>query len=190
MILHLLFPIIVLVHAATCMHTIYDVTPDTFIGNKMGIMLFTSSTNAVIMQNTTFFGNMPRVSIFALTDSKLLLMGPVIIQKTISSICVAALDNSTIFADHYVELSQNDAKGLFAYRCSQKECFYTSIGNNTIVNITRNVVGALAYCDWLDELKLMNPPYQFYPPCFFQYFGTRNQQTFIILKNNTKTFQK
>ena len=113
-------------------------------------------------------------------NTKLSLLGPVTMLKASTKILVL-LDNSTIFAYQYVEFSQNNVVCMLCYACEQQDCPYMSVANNIVVNITENVIGSLTCSLWK-----VDPFYKFYLPCFFQYAGTDNQQTLIILNNNTR----
>ena len=154
----------------------------------------------VIIQNTTFSGNIiaNRQSLISITNSTLILKGPITFNRNIGVIFVQGkidvyitifeLYNSRISANGYIEFSENHIGSIVYHVCKKElDCFFFSILGSTIINITSNVLSTYF------TAKFPNPPSETinYPVCYFQYFNVRDngycnveENTTIILHNN------
>ena len=152
--------------------------------NNNGSVLYCYSCR-VTVKNTTF-SVITSLIMLQIVNTELVLIGPVIFHK-ISSPTVVSLVYSTVTVSHYIQFSYNNVYCLIFYDCKKDECFFISIGDNTIINVTNNLLGAFFRGRWQ---KHPTPISTVYPPCFFQYFGSNSHKTSIMFNNNTVNLRR
>ena len=167
-----------------------------FQGNKGSVLLARPTTSKyypsmVTIENTTFSTRTSDRACLLLwiINADLLLIGPVVFHKVNykDASALIALTNSTITVSHYIEFSYNDVYCFLVYDCKKDECFFVNIGDNTIINVTNNLVATFFRGIWW---KYPQRIYTIYPPCFFQYVGSDNHKTSIMFNNNAVNFQR
>ena len=118
-----------------------------------------------------------------LHNSNLLLSGAVVFHKNRNNFAsVIELLDSNITVHGYVEFSENYAFGIILFNCNRilSYCFIIKVLDNTIIVIVSNTV--LAYFvdspnPYPDKLPIT------YPQCLFQYFSTRNLNSYYNAGN-------
>ena len=160
--------------------------------NSKGPVLFSISNYCyscrVTVKNTTF-SVISSLKILHIENAELLLIGPVIFHKVSYkiSLTIILLINSTVTVSHYIQFSYNNIHCLIFYNCYKDECFFINIGDNAIINVTNNLLGAFFRGRWQ---KYPQPISTVYPPCFFQYFASNSHKTSIMFNNNTVNLQR
>ena len=152
----------------------------------------------IIIQNTTFSNNkITYDSLICITNSNLILMGPVIFHrnlhadkitiehKTIEIITeyktIFELHNSNISANGYIEFSNNSMVSIIYHICRKRlDCFFFNILGSMIINITSNTLSTYFTAEGTKpSSQKIN-----YPMCYFQYYNVRDYN-YCILKEKT-----
>ena len=157
-----------------------------FIHNNK-ITVLDASDSALAVKNTTFLLNEIPVlsnqnSILQLKNSRFLLTGLIIFRKNKNNFAsVISLHNSTITVYGYLKFSENFASSIIRFLChGMPHCYIMKVLDNTTISIVNNVI--FAY--FIDETNFYpNPNEYIHPPCFFQYFSTKNLDNNISVGN-------
>ncbi|XP_065891077.1 uncharacterized protein [Dysidea avara] len=141
----------------------------------------------VVIKNTNFSSNTYQErSLIQISNSRLVLVGPVIFHKTnVGSNHVGhpvELNNAIIVAYNYVEFSNNNGMSLVFHYCAKEtECFIFVVMENAFINITANTIYT-----YFAAMLGTNPAKKLhYPACYFQYFykNIPNKKS-IVFNNN------
>ena len=155
-----------------------------FHGNNVIVLVISKSI--ILIQNTTFSTiNIPlrllrifSTGVIFLTNSRLLLKGPVIFHKNrihIKSIILAS--NSSITVNGYIEFSRNYASSIIDYYYSSSVII--KVQDNTTILIIHNEIFKYFTTDiHMVGRNLLDTKYT-HPQCFFQYFCDKNLDNYI-----------
>ena len=127
---------------------------------------FGSNFRKLLISNTTFSSIYCDTALIEVSDTVLLLEGPVIFTENsgYGVICVTGR-NGYVALHSYIEISKS--RFDFVFRPTTYNKKFIILHENTLVNISKNVI----YDDTIDIYDDTN--HIFYPPCYFQFTSER-----------------